>query len=91
MKPIRAFGNALPAEVDRKEGKSGERCRSVGRQEAAAERPWLWGTQAGASPSDVALAPISIHTDRSIRTSYGESETLTSTLAVRCHAFPGGG
>ena len=28
MKPIRAFGNALPAEVDRKEGKSGERCRA---------------------------------------------------------------
>ncbi|KGE86646.1 MAG: hypothetical protein ACE362_28530 [Phaeodactylibacter xiamenensis] len=30
MKPIRAFGNAQPAEVDRKEGKSGECCRSLG-------------------------------------------------------------
>ena len=50
MKPIRAFGNAQPAEVDRKEGKSGEQCRSVGRQEAVAKRTWLWGTQAGAQP-----------------------------------------
>jgi hypothetical protein len=30
MQPIRAFGNAPPAEVDTKEGKSGERCRSAG-------------------------------------------------------------
>ncbi len=28
----------------------GERCRSVGRQEAVAKRPWHWVTQAGAQP-----------------------------------------
>jgi hypothetical protein len=34
-----------------------------------------------------------VHTDKSIRTSYGESETLTlaSTSAGQCLAFPGGG
>jgi hypothetical protein len=54
----------------------GERCRSVGRQEAVAKRPWRWVTPPGPSPSDVALA---------------ESETSTSTSAGQRLAFPGGG